>query len=78
MEEHRRYRPHLTLARSRDGADLTPCVTALEGFAAPAWTVVSCVSSAATAGRRARRAAPTTRRWPFGRWGRAPGRAAAG
>ncbi|MFG2307529.1 RNA 2',3'-cyclic phosphodiesterase [Streptomyces sp. NPDC048566] len=39
LEEHRAYRPHLTLARSRDGADLTPCVTALEGFASPAWTV---------------------------------------
>lgn len=39
MEEHRHYRPHLTLARSRDGADFTPYVTALDGFTGSAWTV---------------------------------------
>lgn len=32
MEQHRRYTPHLTLARSRGGADLRPCLDALAGF----------------------------------------------
>jgi RNA 2',3'-cyclic 3'-phosphodiesterase len=36
--EDRPYRPHLTLARSRDGADLRPAVDALAGFAGCAWT----------------------------------------
>ncbi|MFI1208646.1 RNA 2',3'-cyclic phosphodiesterase [Streptomyces sp. NPDC020802] len=38
-EEHRRYRPHLTLARSREEADLAPYVSALDGFEGRAWTV---------------------------------------
>ncbi|MFI0241553.1 RNA 2',3'-cyclic phosphodiesterase [Streptomyces sp. NPDC016845] len=37
--EHRRYRPHLTLARSRETADLTPYVTALDTFTGTPWTV---------------------------------------
>ncbi|MEV5607948.1 RNA 2',3'-cyclic phosphodiesterase [Streptomyces sp. NPDC052225] len=37
--EHRRYRPHLTLARSRDTADFGTYVTALDGFAGTPWTV---------------------------------------
>ncbi|WP_405664841.1 RNA 2',3'-cyclic phosphodiesterase [Streptomyces sp. NBC_01166] len=37
MEEHRRYTPHLTLARSRDQADLTPYTAALEGFEGMRW-----------------------------------------
>jgi 2'-5' RNA ligase len=38
--EHRRYRPHLTLARSRgEGVDLDPYVSALDGFESPRWTV---------------------------------------
>ncbi|MFJ5777568.1 RNA 2',3'-cyclic phosphodiesterase [Streptomyces sp. NPDC093094] len=37
--EHRRYRAHLTLARSRDAVDMTPYVEALAGFTGPAWTV---------------------------------------
>lgn len=36
--EDRPYRPHLTLARARDGADLRPAVDALGGFAGRAWT----------------------------------------
>ncbi|MFJ4889235.1 RNA 2',3'-cyclic phosphodiesterase [Streptomyces sp. NPDC088788] len=39
MEEHRHYRPHLTLARSRDSADFTPYLTALDGFSGRPWTV---------------------------------------
>lgn len=37
MEEHRRYTPHLTLARSRVPADLTPFTAALEGFEGLRW-----------------------------------------
>ncbi len=37
--EHRRYRPHLTLARSRDTADFAPYVAALDAFAGRDWTV---------------------------------------
>jgi RNA 2',3'-cyclic 3'-phosphodiesterase len=36
--EDRPYRPHLTLARGRDDADLRPVVAALAGFAGCAWT----------------------------------------
>ncbi|MEU9136084.1 RNA 2',3'-cyclic phosphodiesterase [Streptomyces sp. NPDC048404] len=39
MEEHRRYRPHLTVARSRDSADFKPYVAALDAFAGKPWTV---------------------------------------
>ncbi|MEU5342097.1 MULTISPECIES: RNA 2',3'-cyclic phosphodiesterase [unclassified Streptomyces] len=38
-EEHRRYRPHLTLARSREEADFTPYVAVLDRFEGRAWTV---------------------------------------
>ncbi|MCX3063615.1 RNA 2',3'-cyclic phosphodiesterase [Streptomyces beihaiensis] len=36
---HRRYHPHVTLARGRTELDLGPYVTALDGFAGTAWTV---------------------------------------
>jgi 2'-5' RNA ligase len=36
--EDRPYRPHLTLARARDGADLRPAVDALAGFTGATWT----------------------------------------
>ncbi|MFD9790239.1 RNA 2',3'-cyclic phosphodiesterase [Streptomyces sp. NPDC059070] len=39
MEEHRRYHPHLTLARSRAGADLRPYTDALAPFEGTAWRV---------------------------------------
>ncbi|WP_031045190.1 RNA 2',3'-cyclic phosphodiesterase [Streptomyces sp. NRRL F-5650] len=39
MGGHRRYRPHLTLARSRRALDVRPHVEALAGYAGPAWTV---------------------------------------
>jgi 2'-5' RNA ligase len=35
--EDRPYRPHLTLARARDGADLQPAVAALAGFEGRVW-----------------------------------------
>jgi 2'-5' RNA ligase len=39
MGEHRRYRAHLTLARSRDAVDVRPYVDRLDDFAGRAWTV---------------------------------------
>lgn len=39
MEEHRPYRPHLTLARSRGEADFRPYVEALAAFEGTPWTV---------------------------------------
>ncbi|MFD3917437.1 RNA 2',3'-cyclic phosphodiesterase [Streptomyces sp. NPDC058595] len=39
MEEHRIYRPHLTLARTRTETDLRPYVAALDGFEGTAWQV---------------------------------------
>ncbi|EPH45904.1 hypothetical protein STRAU_1035 [Streptomyces aurantiacus JA 4570] len=39
MEEHRAYRPHLTLARSRGEADFRPYVEALTAFEGTPWTV---------------------------------------
>ncbi|MFJ9245284.1 RNA 2',3'-cyclic phosphodiesterase [Streptomyces sp. NPDC101776] len=37
--EHRRYRAHLTLARSRDAVDVRPYLDRLDGFAGRTWTV---------------------------------------
>ncbi|WP_409237768.1 RNA 2',3'-cyclic phosphodiesterase [Streptomyces sp. PA5.6] len=39
MEEHRHYRPHLTLARTRGEGDLAPYADALGSFEGTAWTV---------------------------------------
>ncbi|MFF7856709.1 RNA 2',3'-cyclic phosphodiesterase [Streptomyces sp. NPDC007904] len=39
MGEHRRYKAHLTVARSRDGVDARPYLEALEGFRSRTWTV---------------------------------------
>ncbi|MET7649373.1 MULTISPECIES: RNA 2',3'-cyclic phosphodiesterase [unclassified Streptomyces] len=39
MGEHRRYKAHLTLARSRDAVDVGPYVEALEAFEGRTWTV---------------------------------------
>ncbi|MVO86149.1 RNA 2',3'-cyclic phosphodiesterase [Streptomyces sp. p1417] len=39
MEEHRAYRPHLTLARSRGETDLIPYMEALAAFEGTPWTV---------------------------------------
>jgi RNA 2',3'-cyclic 3'-phosphodiesterase len=37
-DEGRKYRPHLTLARCREPADVTELAAALEGFAGREWT----------------------------------------
>ncbi|WP_406354633.1 RNA 2',3'-cyclic phosphodiesterase [Streptomyces sp. NBC_01635] len=39
MGEHRRYKAHLSLARSRTGVDAQPYLRALAGFRSRAWTV---------------------------------------
>ena len=39
MGEHRRYRPHLTVARSRDAVHVRPYVEALDAFVSRTWTV---------------------------------------
>ncbi|MFJ9677946.1 RNA 2',3'-cyclic phosphodiesterase [Streptomyces sp. NPDC101194] len=39
MDEHRRYSPHLTIARSRTDADLRPYVEALADFEGTPWEV---------------------------------------
>ncbi|MCX4699892.1 RNA 2',3'-cyclic phosphodiesterase [Streptomyces sp. NBC_01352] len=39
MGEHRRYKAHLTVARSRDDIDVRPCLEALKSFAGRTWTV---------------------------------------
>ncbi|MFD7060629.1 RNA 2',3'-cyclic phosphodiesterase [Streptomyces sp. NPDC059906] len=39
MGEHRRYKPHLTVARSRDAFDVRPYVETLGGFSSRTWTV---------------------------------------
>jgi 2'-5' RNA ligase len=39
MGEHRRYRAHLTVARSREAVDVAPYLERLDGFAGRAWTV---------------------------------------
>lgn len=39
LGEHRRYKAHLTLARSRDAVDTRPYVDSLHAFAGREWTV---------------------------------------
>ncbi|MCX5147075.1 RNA 2',3'-cyclic phosphodiesterase [Streptomyces sp. NPDC048550] len=39
MDQHRRYTPHLTLARSHGGTDLHPHLEALAGFEGTPWQV---------------------------------------
>ncbi|KES07470.1 2'-5' RNA ligase [Streptomyces toyocaensis] len=39
MDEHRRYKAHLTVARSRDGVDARPYLKVLEDFRSRTWTV---------------------------------------
>ncbi|MEZ3177221.1 RNA 2',3'-cyclic phosphodiesterase [Streptomyces pimonensis] len=39
MDGHRRYKAHLTVARSRDAVDVRPYVAALHAFRSRAWTV---------------------------------------
>ncbi|MEU0947367.1 RNA 2',3'-cyclic phosphodiesterase [Streptomyces canus] len=39
MGEHRRYKAHLTVARSREAVDVGPCLEVLDGFTSRTWTV---------------------------------------
>jgi 2'-5' RNA ligase len=39
MGEHRRYKAHLTVARSRESVDVRPYLESLKGFASRTWTV---------------------------------------
>ncbi|MFI9762622.1 RNA 2',3'-cyclic phosphodiesterase [Streptomyces sp. NPDC051963] len=39
MGEHRRYKAHLTVARSRDAVDVRPYAEALDGFTGRTWSV---------------------------------------
>lgn len=39
MGEHRRYKAHLTVARSREAVDVRPYLDVLDGFTGRAWTV---------------------------------------
>ncbi|MEU5327968.1 RNA 2',3'-cyclic phosphodiesterase [Streptomyces parvus] len=70
MEEHRRYTPHLTLARSRGAADLRPFAAALAGFEGQRWEAVeltlvrSHLPVSGVPGERPRYTA--VRAWPLG------------
>ncbi|MFF3029424.1 RNA 2',3'-cyclic phosphodiesterase [Streptomyces rubiginosohelvolus] len=70
MEEHRRYTPHLTLARSRGAADLRPFAAALAGFEGRRWEaaeltlVRSHLPVSGVPGERPRYTA--VRAWPLG------------
>ncbi|MDI3388145.1 RNA 2',3'-cyclic phosphodiesterase [Streptomyces sp. B-S-A8] len=71
MDGHRRYTPHLTLARSRAAAiDLRPYVAALGAFASEPWTVADLVlvhsrlPRSGVAGERPRY--EEVERWPLG------------
>ncbi|TYR51975.1 RNA 2',3'-cyclic phosphodiesterase [Streptomyces parvus] len=70
MEEHRRYTPHLTLARSRGAADLRPFAAALAGFEGRSWEaaeltlVRSHLPESGVPGERPRYTA--VRAWPLG------------
>ncbi|MET9829559.1 RNA 2',3'-cyclic phosphodiesterase [Streptomyces sp. NPDC006385] len=60
MGEHRRYKAHLTVARSRSAVDVRPYVTALDAFMSRAWTVEelvlvrSCLPRSGVAGEQPR------------------------
>jgi 2'-5' RNA ligase len=71
--DDRPYRPHLTLARTRDGADLRPAVAALRGFTGSPWTadVVHLVRSRLGAGPGGTAAHDVVAAWPLGGAGRA-------
>lgn len=66
--EDRPYRPHLTLARARPGADLRPAVELLGGFAGSPWTAdaLHLVRSRLGAGPGGTAAHDVVRSWPLG------------
>ena len=67
--DDRPYRPHLTLARGRDGADLRPAVATLTGFVGSSWSADSLhlVRSRLGAGRGGTALHEVVRTWPLGR-----------
>jgi 2'-5' RNA ligase len=67
--DDRPYRPHLTLARTRDGADLLPAVAALSTFAGSPWTAdaLHLVRSRLGAGPGGTAAHEVVVTWPLGR-----------
>jgi 2'-5' RNA ligase len=66
--EDRPYRPHLTLARARTGADLRPAVAVANAFAGVGWTAdeIELVRSRLGKGPGRRAAHETLRSWPLG------------
>ncbi|MFD9002791.1 RNA 2',3'-cyclic phosphodiesterase [Streptomyces sp. NPDC059582] len=72
--EHRRYKAHLTVARSRDAIDARPYVDALAGFTSGTWTVTdlclvrSSLPRSGVPGEQPRY--ETVGRWPLGPGGR--------
>jgi 2'-5' RNA ligase len=70
LGEHRRYKAHLTVARSRDAVDVRAYVDALAGFASRTWTVTELVlvrsnlPTSGTPGEQPRYEAVA--RWPLG------------
>jgi 2'-5' RNA ligase len=67
--DDRPYRPHLTLARARDGADFRPLVTALAGFAGSPWSAeaLHLVRSRLGAGPGGTAVHEIVGTWPLGR-----------
>lgn len=76
MGEHRRYKAHLTVARSRDAADVRPYVDALRDFRSLTWTVDELVlvrsnlPKSGIPGEQPRYEAVA--RWPLGAGGHGP------
>ncbi|GAP48066.1 RNA 2',3'-cyclic phosphodiesterase [Streptomyces azureus] len=70
MGEHRRYKPHLTLARSRDAVEVRAYLEALDAFVSRTWTVRELVlvrsnlPASGVAGEQPRYEAVA--RWPLG------------
>ena len=67
--DDRPYRPHLTLARARDGADFRPLVAALGGFAGSPWSAeaLHLVRSRLGAGAGGTAVHEIVGTWPLGR-----------
>ncbi|MFH8800411.1 RNA 2',3'-cyclic phosphodiesterase [Streptomyces sp. NPDC017936] len=67
MGEHRRYKAHLTVARSRDAVDVRPYVENLADFASRTWTVDELVLVRSNLPRSGR-PGEQPRYEPVGRW----------
>jgi RNA 2',3'-cyclic 3'-phosphodiesterase len=66
-DENRRYRPHLTLARLREPADVRPLTVELARLAGPPWTAseIQLIQSHPPAGVRQPPVYTTVARWPL-------------